>query len=50
VVGCRRKVDHAKLTVGTRVALDITTMTIMRRLPREVDPSGTRAMCRVRNF
>jgi 26S proteasome regulatory subunit T4 len=39
VVGCRRKVDHAKLTVGTRVALDITTMTIMRRLPREVDPS-----------
>ena len=23
---------------GTRVALDMTTLTIMRRLPREVDP------------
>ncbi len=40
VVGCRRKVDRAKLAVGTRVALDMTTLTIMRRLPREVDPSG----------
>jgi 26S proteasome regulatory subunit T4 len=26
------------LTQGTRVALDMTTLTIMRILPREVDP------------
>ena len=38
VVGCRSKVDKAKLTSGTRVALDMTTLTIMRALPREVDP------------
>ena len=38
VVGCRRKVDREKLKVGTRVALDMTTYTIMRTLPREVDP------------
>ncbi|CAL8468659.1 g8199 [Coccomyxa elongata] len=38
VVGCRSKVDKAKLTAGTRVALDMTTLTIMRYLPREVDP------------
>ena len=36
VVGCRGKVDKAKLTAGTRVALDMTTLTIMRYLPREV--------------
>lgn len=36
VVGCRNKVDKAKLTSGTRVALDMTTLTIMRALPREV--------------
>ena len=39
VVGCRRRVDPAKLKSGTRVALDMTTMTIMRPLPREVDPT-----------
>ncbi|KAF7455882.1 26S proteasome regulatory subunit [Cryptosporidium felis] len=38
VVGCRSKLDRSKLTSGTRVALDATTLTIMRRLPREVDP------------
>lgn len=38
VVGCRAKVDKAKLTPGTRVALDMTTLTIMRILPREIDP------------
>jgi len=38
VVGCRNKVDKTKLTAGTRVALDMTTLTIMRILPREVDP------------
>ncbi|KAK9764965.1 26S proteasome subunit rpt4 [Basidiobolus ranarum] len=38
VVGCRNKVDKEKLKQGTRVALDMTTLTIMRILPREVDP------------
>merc|ERR1712038_1052327 len=38
VVGCRRQLDKSKLRPGTRVALDMTTMTIMRHLPREVDP------------
>jgi 26S proteasome regulatory subunit T4 len=38
VVGCRTKVDKAKLKAGARVALDMTTLTIMRMLPREVDP------------
>lgn len=38
VVGCRRTVDRSKLKQGARVALDMTTLTIMRCLPREVDP------------
>ncbi|CAO3663628.1 unnamed protein product [Umbelopsis vinacea] len=38
VVGCRNRVDKDKLKQGTRVALDMTTLTIMRILPREVDP------------
>jgi 26S proteasome regulatory subunit T4 len=38
VVGCRSKVDKSKLKQGVRVALDMTTLTIMRMLPREVDP------------
>jgi len=38
VVGCRKKIEKSKLTPGTRVALDMTTLTIMRILPREVDP------------
>lgn len=38
MVGCRSKVDKVKLKQGTRVALDMTTLTIMRMLPREVDP------------
>ncbi|KAJ0483907.1 putative proteasome endopeptidase complex [Helianthus annuus] len=38
VVGWRSKVDKEKLTAGTRVVLDMTTLTIMRALPREVDP------------
>ncbi|KAI4388455.1 hypothetical protein MLD38_000777 [Melastoma candidum] len=38
VVGCRSKVDKEKLTAGTRVVLDMTTLTIMRALSREVDP------------
>eukprot|EP00457_Paulinella_chromatophora_P008038 gb/GEZN01008065.1/.p1 GENE.gb/GEZN01008065.1/~~gb/GEZN01008065.1/.p1 ORF type:complete len:391 (+),score=63.64 gb/GEZN01008065.1/:61-1233(+) len=38
VVGCRRKVNKEKLKPGIRVALDMNTLTIMRHLPREVDP------------
>ncbi|KAG5018267.1 hypothetical protein JHK87_014122 [Glycine soja] len=45
VVGCRSKVDKEKLTSGTRVVLDMTTLTIMRALPREgvllYGPPGT---------
>jgi 26S proteasome regulatory subunit T4 len=39
VVGVRPKLDKTKLKTGTRVTLDITTFTIMRALPREVDPT-----------
>ena len=39
VVGCRNKIDKATLKQGARVALDMTTLTIMRVLPREVDPT-----------
>eukprot|EP00009_Paramoeba_aestuarina_P009363 CAMPEP_0201521366 /NCGR_PEP_ID=MMETSP0161_2-20130828/14381_1 /ASSEMBLY_ACC=CAM_ASM_000251 /TAXON_ID=180227 /ORGANISM="Neoparamoeba aestuarina, Strain SoJaBio B1-5/56/2" /LENGTH=393 /DNA_ID=CAMNT_0047919995 /DNA_START=27 /DNA_END=1208 /DNA_ORIENTATION=+ len=38
VVGCSRSVNKSGLVAGVRVALDITTLTIMRILPREVDP------------
>jgi 26S proteasome regulatory subunit T4 len=38
VVGVKVKLEKSKLTVGTRVSLDMTTLTIMRILPREVDP------------
>jgi 26S proteasome regulatory subunit T4 len=38
VVGCRTKLEKDKLVQGVRVALDMTTLTIMRMLPREVDP------------
>lgn len=38
VVGVRPTVNKAKLAAGARVALDMTTLTIMRMLPREVDP------------
>ncbi|KMV65742.1 ATP-dependent 26S proteasome regulatory subunit [Encephalitozoon cuniculi EcunIII-L] len=38
VVGCMKAIDRAKIATGTRVALDITTLTIMVVLPREVDP------------
>jgi len=38
VVACRTGVDKEKLKPGDRVALDMATMIIMRKLPREVDP------------
>lgn len=38
VVGCKARLSRRRLKKGTRVALDMTTLTIMRILPREVDP------------
>jgi 26S proteasome regulatory subunit T4 len=38
VVSYRPTLPVAKLKPGTRVSLDMTTLTIMRILPREVDP------------
>lgn len=38
VVGCRSRVPKEKLKQGTRVSLDMTTLTIMRILPVEIDP------------
>lgn len=38
IVGVRNSVDRSKLKKGVRVTLDITTLTIMRVLPRETDP------------
>lgn len=38
VVTCKKAIDQSKLKVGTRIALDFSTLTIMRILPREVDP------------
>lgn len=39
VLGCRSKLDKSKLKQGCRVALDMSTLTIMRPMPREVDPT-----------
>merc|ERR1712086_1163742 len=39
VVGVRPTIDKSKLVQGTRVSLDMTTLTVMRALPREVDPA-----------
>jgi len=39
VVGCRRQVDKAELKPGTRVALDMTTLTIMRYCRAKSTPS-----------
>lgn len=38
LVGVKSKLDRKDLKVGARVSLDQTTLTIMRILPREVDP------------
>lgn len=38
LVGARPDMDRSHLKNGTRVALDMTTLTIMSALPREVDP------------
>ena len=38
VVQCKKAIDKTKLKVGTRVALDFQTLTIMRILPHQIDP------------
>ncbi|CAM0908647.1 unnamed protein product [Alopecurus aequalis] len=38
LVNCRSKLNMENLTTGTRVCLDTASLTIMRILPREVDP------------
>ncbi|XP_049848248.1 26S proteasome regulatory subunit 10B-like [Schistocerca gregaria] len=38
IVCCRNKLNRDELKQGVRVTLDMTTLTIMRILPREVDP------------
>jgi 26S proteasome regulatory subunit T4 len=38
IVNCRNSIKKENLKQGVRVALDMTTLTIMRILPREVDP------------
>jgi 26S proteasome regulatory subunit T4 len=38
VVSHRPSLPTAKLKAGVRVSLDMTTLTVMRILPREVDP------------
>ncbi|EPY25368.1 26S proteasome regulatory subunit T4 [Angomonas deanei] len=38
LVGYKKSIDPKKLKFGTRVALEITTLTIIKVLPREVNP------------
>ena len=38
VVGCRRQLEKSKLKPGTRVALDMTTLTIMRSVSFFLNP------------
>lgn len=39
VVGCKSSIDRSLIVPCTRVSLDLTTLTIMKILPREVDPA-----------
>ena len=38
LVHCKKSIDKTRLIVGTRIALDFTTLTIMRILPHQIDP------------
>ena len=38
LVGCKKSIKKERLKIGARVALDVTTLTIVKILPREVDP------------
>lgn len=40
MVTCKVKLDKSKLVSGSRVSLDMTTLTIMRLLPREAAPTA----------
>lgn len=44
IVGCRRQVDRARLKADTRVALDITTLTVMRYCAAVTLPLRLRAL------
>lgn len=39
VVTCKKAIDKDDLKVGVRISLDFSTLTIMRILPREIDPA-----------
>jgi len=39
VVGCAKEIDRSRLKLGTRVALDVTTLTITLVLETEIDPT-----------
>lgn len=39
VVTCKKAIDKNHLKVGVRISLDFATLTIMRILPREIDPA-----------
>ena len=39
VVTCKKAISRDDLKVGTRISLDFSTLTIMRILPREIDPA-----------
>ena len=38
LVHCKKAIDKSRLKVGTLAALDVTTLTVMRILPHEIDP------------
>lgn len=39
VVTCKKAIEREDLKIGTRISLDFSTLTIMRILPRELDPA-----------
>lgn len=39
VVTCKKAINREDLKIGTRISLDFSTLTIMRILPRELDPA-----------
>lgn len=39
VVGCAKEIDRKRLRLGTRVSMDVVTLTITKILSKEVDPT-----------
>lgn len=39
VVTCKKAINREDLKIGVRISLDFSTLTIMRILPREIDPA-----------